>query len=276
MPTGNLRSAEPAKGEPRFEAELLPRLARIAFFRLATDLEIDRSYDAYVSGDYERLCDVWCDTAQPTRADLGKLTRVYDRARLAPSLSNGLVFLATLRAVLRAGVKFRSKLSARTQLSLQKDFPWLEKRHEHIPPGWTPSFKFPDEMRQFIDALPIENVRVRWQICTALNEVQQHWYSRHAAERFQVPALLQHAARERQLATNYFAHWAPPVTRELWRQCLIMLDALNAATFDMICNRERGAMLRHAAIGLVTRRGEWRQFVAALKTPQWLMEPSVY
>jgi hypothetical protein len=269
-------SARPAEGEPRFDAELLPRLCRIPFFRLATDREIDRSYDAYVAGDYARLCDVWCDIAQPTRAELGSLTTAYDRARWAPSISNGLVFLATVRAVLRAGERFRSKLSARTQMALQKDFPWLEHRHQHIPAGWTPSFKFPDEVRQFIDALTIEDARVRWQLVAALNEVQQQWYSRHAAERFAVPELAIHGARERELALNYFAHWAPSVTRTLWRQCIVLLDGLNAATFDMICNRERGAMLRHAATGFLTRRGEWREFVAGLKTPQWLMEPSVY
>lgn len=268
------RLAEPASGDPRFDRELAPRLARIPFFRSAIDLEIDRSYDAYVSGDFARLCDVWCETAQPTRADLGKLTSVYNRASWAPSVANGLAFLATVRAVLRAGEKFRSTLSPRTQKALRSDFPWLEQRHRHIPDGWTPACEFPDEMRQFIDAPTLEDARLRWQLCAALNEVQQHWYSRHAAARFAVPALLQHAARERELALNYFAHWAPPVTRELWRQCIVLLDALNAATFDMICNREGGAMIRHAATGFVTRRGEWRQFVNGLKTPQWLMPPT--
>ena len=269
-------SALPAEGERSFEVGLLPRLAAIPFFRLATDDEIDRSYAAYGSGDFTRLCEVWCELAQPTRADLGSLTRFYDRARWAPSRANGLAFLATVRAVLRAGEKFRARLSARTQEVLQKEFPWLERRHQHVPDGWTPRFKFPDEFRLFIDALSVDEARVRWQLCAALNEVQQQWYSRHAAERFAVPELLKHAERERQLAINYFSHWAPPVTRELWRQCIIMLDGLNAATFELLCLRARGAMVRHAFAGMITGGGEWRAFVAALDQPQWLMPPPIY
>jgi hypothetical protein len=271
------RSARPADGERTFDVGLLPRLAAIPFFRLATDDEIDRSYDAYRAGDFERLCDVWCDVAQPTRADLGpRLTRFYDRAKWAPARANGLAFLATVRAVLRAGEKLRARLSARTQAALATEFPWLEHRHEHIPDGWTPPFKFPDEFRLFIDALSVDDARARWQLCAGLNEVQQQWYSRHAAERFAVPELAQHGARERQLATNYFSHWAPSATRELWRQCLVMLDALNAATFDLLCNRARGAFVRHAVAGMVTRGAEWRAFVAGLEKPQWLMPKSVY
>ncbi|MCU1282586.1 MAG: hypothetical protein JWM53_6132, partial [bacterium] len=246
-------SARLAEGERTFEVGLLPRIAAIPFFRLATDEEVGSSYDAYRAGDFDRLCDVWCEHAQPTRADLGSLTKYYDRARWAPSRANGLAFLATVRAVLRAGEKFRARLSARTQEVLAREFPWLEQRHRHIPDGWTPRFRFPDEFRLFIDALSVDDARVRWQLCAALNEVQQHWYSRHAAERFGVPELVAHAARERQLAVSYFSHWAPNATRELWRQCICMLDALNAATFDLLCNQERFAMVRHAVTGMVTR-----------------------
>src|SRR5262249_6289866 len=121
----------------------------------------------------------------------------------------------------------------------------------------------------------LDDARARWQICAGLNEVQQQWYSRHAAERFGVPELVQHGARERQLATNYFSHWAPPATRALWRQCILMLDALNAATFDLLCRGARGAMVRHALLGMLTRDDEWRAFVAALGRPQWLMPPPV-
>jgi hypothetical protein len=266
----------PADGERAFEVGLLPRLAAIPFFRLATDDEIDRSYEAYRAGDFAALCDVWCAVAQPTRANLGSLTRFYDRAGWAPARASGLAFLATVRAVLRAGEKFRARLSARTQQALQHDFPWLERRHEHIPAGWTPAFKFPDEFRQFIDALAVDDARVRWQLCTALNEVQQQHYSRHAAERFGVPELAEHAARERELAINYFSHWAPDATRELWRQCILVLDGLNAATFDLLCNRAPGAFVRHGMTGMLTRGAEWRAFVDNLKKPQWLMPKTVY
>jgi hypothetical protein len=270
------RSARSADGERSFEVGLFPRVAATPFFRLATDDEIDSSYACYCSGEFEALCDVWCKVAQPTRANLGSLTKYYDRARFIPARANGLAFLATMRAVLRAGEKLRSKLSARTRESLARDFPWLEGRHPHIPPGYTPSFKFPDEFRLFIDALGLEDARARWQLCTALNEVQQQWYSTHAAERFGVPELAQHGARERQLAVNYFSHWAPKATRELWRQCIIMLDGLNAATFDLICRRARFGIVRHALSGMVTRGAEWRAFVAGLAQPQPLLPPTVY
>jgi len=270
------KANRPADGERTFEIGLLPRIAAIPFFRLATDDEIDRSYDAYRGGDFAGLCDVWCAIAEPTRANLGSLTKFYDRAGWAPARANGLAFLATVRAVLSAGEKFRSKLSARTQQVLTTEFPWLERRHQHIPDGWTPPFKFPDEFRLFIDALSVDDARARWQLCAAFNEVQQQHYSRHAAERFGVPELALHGARERELAIHYFSHWAPNATRELWRQCILVLDALNAATFDLLCNRARGAIVRHAVAGMVTRGAEWRAFVENLKKPQWLMPKSVY
>jgi hypothetical protein len=264
-------NSRPAEGERSFDVGLLPRLGRLPFFRLPTEAEVDGSFAAYQAGDFAALVDEWQRVAQPTRADLGKLTQLYDRARLAPPRANGLAFLATVRAVLAAGEGFRARLSTRTQEALARDFPWLERRHEHIPPGFTPRFRFPDEFRLFIDALSVEDARVRWQLCCALNEVQQAWYSTHAAERFGVPALLAHGARERLMAINYFSHWAPPATHELWRQCLIMLDGLNAATFDMICNRQAGTIIGHALLGMLTRRKEWTHFVDGLSHPQWLM-----
>ncbi|HXU73958.1 MAG TPA: hypothetical protein VN947_31775 [Polyangia bacterium] len=276
MATPEHRANRSADGERGFDLGIAPRLAAIPFFRLATDEEIDRSYDAYRAGDFGRLCDVWCEVAQPTRADLGSLTKYYDRAHLLPSRASGLAFLATVRAVLRAGEKFRARLSARAQEVLAKEFPWLEERHRHIPDGWTPPFKFPDELRMFIDALAVDDTRARWQLCAAINEVQQQHYSRHAAERFGVPELAAHAARERELAVSYFSHWAPNATRELWRQCVLVLDGLNAATFDLLCNRAPGAVVRHAMLGMVTRGAEWRAFVANLEKPQWLMPKSVY
>ena len=91
-----------------------------------------------------------------------------------------------------------------------------------------------------------------------------------------MPELAVHAARERELAINYFSHWAPEASRELWRQCILVLDALNAATFDLLCKRAPGAFVGHAMTGMVTRRAEWRAFVENLKKPQWLMPKSVY
>jgi hypothetical protein len=270
------RNGRPVDGERSFDDGLEPRLRQVPFFRLAGDDEIDASFEAYRSGDFARLCDVWCACAQPTRAELGRLTPFYDRARWAPARANGLAFLATLRAVLRAGERLRARMSVRTQAVLQRDFPWLERRHEHVPAGWTPRLRFPDEFRLFVDALGVDDARARWQLCAGMNEVQQQWYSRHAAERFGVPELARHGQRERALAINYFSHWAPAATRGLWRQVILILDALNAATFDLICNQARGPIVRRALAGMVTGRNEWRQFVEGLERPQWLMEPSLY
>jgi hypothetical protein len=268
-------SARPAEGERGFDEGILPRLRQIPFFRLAGDDEIDASYEAYCSGDFARLCQRWCAVAQPTRADLGRLTRFYDRAGWGPARANGLAFLATVRAVLRAGERMRARLSAHTRAALERDFPWLERRHEHVPDGWTPVFDFPDQFRLFVDAVGVEDARVRWQLCAGLNEVQQQWYSRDAARRFRVPELARHAERERELAVNYFACWAPPATRELWRQTVLILDALNAATFDLVCNRAAAALIWHSTTGMLTRSGraEWRAFSDGLASPQWVMEP---
>lgn len=268
----NTRPAEPRyDGAPDFDRALLPELWALPHFRLATAEEIDRSYAAYCAADFAALCDLWCAIAAPTRATLGRLTFLYDRARFAPARANGLVFLATVRAVLRAGEALRAQLSPPARAALTTEFPWLERRHEHIPPGWTPPFHFPSLFGRFLEAGSLDDTRARWQLCCALNEVQQQHYSRHAAARFGVPALARHAARERELALNYFAHWAPPATRELWRQCLLVLDGLNAATFALLCQEAPAAFVGRAALGLATRGGEWRAFLADLERPQWLL-----
>jgi hypothetical protein len=87
---------------------------------------------------------------------------------------------------------------------------------------------------------------------------------------FGLPELGEHAARERALALNYLAHWSPAVTPALWRLCLILLDALNAAVFEMMCRAHPGPMIVHSVFG---RRAEWRAFVEGLKTPQSLVPP---
>ena len=112
-------------------------------------------------------------------------------------------------------------------------------------------------------------------LVASLNEVQQAHYSRHAAERFRLPELRAHAARERAAGDQLLRHWAPEATPELWRQTASCLDALNAAMFDLLCSRG-GRDDRPLLAGLVTRGGEWRAFVENLKKPQWLMPKSVY
>ena len=180
-------------------------------------------------------------------------------------------FLASLRAALDAGVRFRAGLSAPTRRSLQEDFPWLERRHEHVPPGWTPRFDFPPEFAAFIDVPDLGEMRTRWQLACGLNEVQQAHQSADCARRFRLPPLLRHAARERALAVNYFAHSMPPVSRELFRACLHVLDGLNAAVFALLCVEQPGEMIGRSIVGALVHRAEWRAFVEGLDRPQWTL-----
>jgi hypothetical protein len=265
--------ASPSDGDPDFDRTILVELRALPLFRLATDEEIDRSYAAYGAGDSARLCDVWQAEAAPTRADLGRLRPLYERASWAPSIANGLAYLATVRAALDAGRAFRAQLSPPLRASLLCDFPWLERRHEHVPPGFTPPLAFPDAFRRFVDTPQLDAARARWQLCAALNEVMQAAYSRYAATLFRLPPLCEHAARERAMALNYFAHWSPPATRALWRQCVLVLDGLNAATFGMLCREQPAAMIGHALFGALARRSEWRAFVDGLQQPPWLLPP---
>jgi len=263
-------------GEPNFETHCLPKLRAMPFFRLATDEEIDASYRAYVrcraGGDFGPLCDVWQKTALATRADLGAIGHAYDRAGLiAPKRVSAHAFLASVRGVLAAGKRFRQRLRPATTLALETEFPWLEHRHEHIPDGWTPSFEFPAEFSEWLDVASLDDARARWQLVASLNEVQQAHYSADAAERFRLPELRAHAARERALAINYFGHWAPEATPALWRQTVILLDALNAAVFEMMCSSRAGEMISRALLSAVTRHTEWHAFVDGLGRPQRLL-----
>jgi hypothetical protein len=253
---------------PDFDARLLPLLCSQPFFRLAPDHEVHASYDAYRTADPAELVKVWQIAASPTRADLGRYEPFYRRARRLPPIWNGLAFLASLRAVLAAGKALRARL--RPELREALALPWLEHRHEHVPAGWTPPLAFPSALIEFLDA-PLDEARARWQLLAALNEVQQSSYSASLVALFRLPELAAHAARERELAINYLGHWSPPATVALWRQCIYLLDALNASVFEMMCRRAPGKMVAHSLVGALTRRDEWRAFQDGLARPQWLL-----
>ena len=241
-------------------------------FRAPTEDEVDVAYAAYRGGEFAHLCDVWKAHARAQRSTLSPwMQGGYELARVAPAAVNAHAFLASLRAVLDAGLRFRSGLSAPTRYALEHDFPWLEKRHQHIPPGWTPRFDFPVEFADWIDVPQLEEAKARWQLAASLNEVQQAHNSEDSARRFGLPPLRIHATRERELAINYLGHDAPAVTRALFRECLFLLDALNAAVFDMLCVRRPGEMVRYAVAAAFTERAQWRTFVDGLAQPQWLL-----
>jgi len=264
----------PMPGSRDFESRLLPKLLAIPFFRAPTDPEVDASYAAYSSGDFAHLCEVWKGVASAQRSILPPgLQRGYDHAGLLPTSVNAHVFLASVRAALAAGVRFRAGLTEQTRESIHRDFPWLENRHLHIPAGWTPQLEFLPEFAEWIDVPSLESAKARWQLATGLNEVQQAHNSEDCARRFRIPELRIHAARERELASNYFSHWAPLVTRELFRECLFVLDGLNAAVFAMLCRDRPAEMVGRSILGAISRRSEWKAFVAALAQPQLLVTP---
>jgi hypothetical protein len=263
-------------GRADFDTAILPRLLALPFFRLAPDHELDVAYAAYQRGEWGALCDVWATSCAAQRATLTSgLQRGYDRAGLLPRAVNAQGFLASVRAVLDAGVRFRAGLSPALRASLEHDFPWLEHRHEHVPPGWTPPFSFPSEFAAWLeeDGAGLDAARARWQLAAALNEVQQAHNSADCARRFRLPELDRHAARERELALNYLAHWAPECTRAAFRECILSLDALNAAVFALLCVERPGEMIGRSLLGALTGKGEWKAFVAALDLPQRLLLP---
>ena len=268
--------SDPLPRDRRFESvreldALLAQLQRIPCFRTATDDEVTTSFAAYESGDFDRLCAVWRERAEPTRAQLpAALGLAYRNAGWAPPMVNATIFLFSVRAVLRAGERFRGRLSPDVRRALHHEFPWLERRHEHIPPGYTPDFEFPAAFTRFIEHGDLDDSRARWQLAVGLNEVQQSTYSAFAAELFRLPELHRHAARERALAVNYFSHWAPRCSEALWRETIWVLDALNAATFELVLGLLPRALAPIGPLGIRARRTQWRSFVRALETPQWL------
>ena len=193
----------------------------------------------------------------------------YAHAGKGPRMVNALVFLDSLRATLAAGERFRGRLSPSVHGIIHTEFPYLERRHEHVPAGDTPRFEFPDLFRDYIEWGDLDDTRARWQLAVSVNEVQQATYSDFAARLFRLPELHRHAERERELACNYLGHAAPRCTLDLWRETIHVLDALNAATFAFVCTKLLPrAMAR--AIGR-DRRAQWRSFVANLDTPQHLL-----
>lgn len=246
----------------------LAALARQPYFRAASPSEVDESHAAYVRGDIPGLLDTWQRVAAPTRATMPSALRwAYAQAGRGPAMVNAMVFLITVRAVLRAGERFRDTLPPALREAIHTQFPWLEHRHEHIPEGFTPSFAFPTAFREFLEQGSLDEGLARWQLAVALNEVQQHAYSSFAALHFRLPELERHAARERAMALDYFRHWSPRCTRALWHETIAVLDSLNAAVFELVC-RPHGVFaiaMRDALFG----RREWAAFVRGLDEPHW-------
>ncbi len=255
-----------------FDADILAPLAQNPFFRLAPDGEIDGSWAAYQRGDIAGLIDHWAREVEAQRVNLPERNRkAFARARYASDMINGLMFLVASRAALGAGERFRERLGPRVKEALLRDFPWLENRHTHIPAGWSPPCEFPSPIDKFFADDDVAAAKIRWQLVAALNEVMQYAATLHMAELVQLPVLKKHADRERALALNYFAHEAPPADRALWRQCIIVLDGMNAAVFAAVCDTHLRATLTHVVVGSLARRAEWRSFVAGLDSPQWLL-----
>jgi hypothetical protein len=251
---------------------LLTRLRALPYFREAPHSEIEGSFAVYESGDPDELCRTWARIAEPTRASMpAAFAWAYAHAGKGPRIVNATVFLDSLRATLAAGERFRGRLSRPVHDIVHAEFPWLEHRHEHVPAGETPRFEFPDVFRDYIEWGDLDDTRARWQLAVCVNEVQQSCYSDFAARLFRLPELHRHAERERELARNYLGHAAPRCTIELWRETIHVLDALNAATFDFVCNKLLPGAMAHA-IGSKPRAA-WRTFVANLDVPQRLQAP---
>ena len=257
---------------PDLDERLLPALEAQPCFRRASEDEIDASYRAYRSGDISALERAWRDHAEPTRASLSPAMRAaYAQSRWAPKMANAVIFLVTVRAVLRAGERFREGLREDVREVIRAEFPWLEHRHQHIPDGPTPEFEFPAAFTEFVEHGELDDSRARWQLAVALNEIQQCCYSEYAAGLFRLPELRRHAARERALAHNYFGHWSPRCTRDLWRETIYVLDALNAAVFELVVAGGGRVLLRYGVGGMFSQRDQWRRFVAGLDEEQWLL-----
>ena len=255
-------------GMPDFDQRILPGLTSIACFRMATKSELALSYAAYVGGDFAELIAVWKRVADPTRATLrGLPALVYRQARLLPKPLLRLTFLATVRAVLAAGRHlFDRQLRPETAQAIRAEFSFLERRHEHIPPGYTPPLLFPAAFVRFIDGGSVAEAKARFQLVAAQNEVQQHAYSLHLAELFGLPELRLHAERERVMAMVY-CRFAPPATEQLWRQSMLALDALNAAVFEMALYTERFAFPARSLMAALGANEEWARFVRGMESP---------
>lgn len=254
------------RGPPGFDEGLGATIRAMRCMRPPTDDEVDRSYEVWRTADAERLCAVWREVASPHRAIVPfPASFFYPRLGVLPRRINGMSFLITVRAALAAGVRFRASLRPVAAEVLATRFPWLEQRHLHIPEGHTPHVDFPDVFRAFIDVDDPDEVAARWQLAACANEVQQAAYTRWTARAYRLPELLRHAEREEALAANYMGHWTPACDRELWRQTLWVLDALNAALFAWVVDEATAALMARSAWGALS--DEWDRFVAALDEP---------
>jgi hypothetical protein len=164
-------------------------------------------------------------------------------------------------------VLFGEQLKPETARAIRAQFAWLERRHEHVPPGFSPRFRFPPAFAAFVDGGTLEEAKARIQLCAALNEVQQHALSLDLARRMALPELELHAARERAMAVAYFEHWAPPATERLWRQCVWILDGLNAALLATIGGAGALAFAGGTIWSALTARDEWQRFVRGMDQP---------
>ena len=88
-----------------------------------------------------------------------------------------------------------------------------------------------------------------------------------------MPALARHADRERALALNYLTQWSPPCTRELWSQCIHVLDALNAAVFELVCMKMPFRLLLRSLRTAAFASEPWEEFCEAVDDPPWLSAP---
>jgi hypothetical protein len=257
-------------GMPDFDGRVLSKLRENRFFRLAPPDEIDGSFGAY--GDVDRLLATWRDKADPTRATLPEYNKsAFARAHLAPNLVNGLAFIVTTRAAIEAGKRFRQRFRPEVRQALERDFPWLENRHQHIPQGWAPECEFPTAIDPFFNDADVENAKVRWQLVAALNEVMAAASSRHMKKLLALPMLERQAIREEALARNYFAHWSPPATRELWRQCILVIDGINSSVFEAVCDTQLKSILGYTFFKAPLHSREWKKFLKSLEEPQWLL-----
>lgn len=261
---------------PGFDEQLVPQMEAMPFFQAPTEEEITAAYRAYQQNDPAQLVEVWRNVANPVRAKIEeKQRKLYEKSGSLPKAVMGRAFLLIVRAVLEAGKHFRAGLPAEVRTAMETEFPWLERRHEHIPAGYTPPLEFPAVFKEWLCSGSLDDARVRWQLATALNEVQQAAYSADAARVFGIEELKRHAERERAMAENYLAHWSPRVTKELFKQAIYVLDALNAAVFAMSFDQLGPMLTLRAVMGVVSAPAEWTSFVQGLERPQWLLPISV-
>lgn len=252
------------------ETRMLPQLRAMACFREATRKEIDASFAAYQARDFPGLLRTWAEVAEPTRAAVPASMRfAYSHAGKAPKLVNASVFLLTLRTVAAASDRMPERLSPQVVHAMRHDFPWIDPSPLSVPEGESLSFDFPEPYVAYLEHGSLDDSRARWQLSTCLNEIQQASNAAYSAELFGLPELARIAERGRERAVNYLRHWAPRCTRDLWRETIYAMDAINAGLFELLCAQRPWTLLR----GMFSQRAQWRSYVAQLDVPQRLLEP---